>query len=119
VFLLFVSKGLMPSLEFDIAHLLAGGMLVLSFLLLYQDRIAAVINVFAMQAVTAPKPDRHQRLRQHGEGAGLAPIARIQENLGSARARGQFAPVDRRRPAGLAQLSRFACGFRILRFLSH
>jgi hydrogenase-4 component E len=42
----------MPSLAFDIAHLLAGGMLVLSFLLLYQDRIAAVINVFAMQAVT-------------------------------------------------------------------
>ena len=39
-------------LGFDIAHLLAGSMLVLSFLLLYQDRIAAVINVFAMQAVT-------------------------------------------------------------------
>jgi hydrogenase-4 component E len=38
-------------LWFDIAHLLAGGMLVLSFALLYQDRIAAVINVFALQAV--------------------------------------------------------------------
>jgi len=36
---------------FDIAHLLAGSMLVLSFLLLYQDRIAAVINVFALQAI--------------------------------------------------------------------
>ena len=41
----------MPSLMFDIAHLLAGSMLVLSFLLLYQDRIAAVINVFALQAI--------------------------------------------------------------------
>jgi hydrogenase-4 component E len=41
----------MPSLMFDVAHLLAGSMLVLSFLLLYQDRIAAVINVFALQAI--------------------------------------------------------------------
>jgi hydrogenase-4 component E len=41
----------MSSLQFDIAHLLAGSMLVLSFLLLYQDRIAAVINVFALQAI--------------------------------------------------------------------
>jgi hydrogenase-4 component E len=39
------------SLSFDIAHLLAGGMLVLSFMLLYQDRITAVINVFALQAI--------------------------------------------------------------------
>ena len=41
----------MPSLVFDIGHLLAGGMLVLSFLLLYQDRITATLNVFAMQAI--------------------------------------------------------------------
>lgn len=41
----------MGSLGFDIAHLLAGGMLVLSFLLLYQDRITATLNVFALQAV--------------------------------------------------------------------
>lgn len=41
----------MSSLSFDIAHLLAGGMLVLSFALLYQDRITAVLNVFALQAV--------------------------------------------------------------------
>jgi hydrogenase-4 component E len=41
----------MRSLSFDIAHLLAGSMLVLSFLLLYQDRITAVLNVFAMQAI--------------------------------------------------------------------
>jgi hydrogenase-4 component E len=41
----------MSSLVFDIGHLLAGGMLVLSFLLLYQDRIMATLNVFAMQAI--------------------------------------------------------------------
>jgi hydrogenase-4 component E len=38
-------------LWFDVAHLLAGGMLVLSFALIYQDRIAGVINVFALQAI--------------------------------------------------------------------
>jgi hydrogenase-4 component E len=38
-------------MTFDVAHLLAGTMLVLSFLLLYQDRITAVLNVFALQAV--------------------------------------------------------------------
>jgi hydrogenase-4 component E len=41
----------MSSLSFDVAHLLAGGMLVLSFLLLYQDRITATLNVFALQAI--------------------------------------------------------------------
>jgi hydrogenase-4 component E len=41
----------MHSLAFDIGHLLAGGMLVLSFVLIYQDRITAMLNVFALQAV--------------------------------------------------------------------
>jgi hydrogenase-4 component E len=41
----------MSKLWFDIAHLLAGSMLVLSFALLYQDRIAAAVNVFALQAI--------------------------------------------------------------------
>ena len=36
---------------YDIAHFLAGMMLVLSFTLLYQDRILAVLNTFALQAV--------------------------------------------------------------------
>jgi hydrogenase-4 component E len=40
------------TLSFDVAHLLAGTMLVLSFLLLYQDRVTAVLNVFALQAIT-------------------------------------------------------------------
>ena len=42
----------MPSIAFDTAHLLAGGLLVTSFLLLYQDRITATLNVFALQAIT-------------------------------------------------------------------
>ena len=41
----------MGSLGFDVAHLLSGGMLVLSLLLLYQVRILAVIRVFALQAI--------------------------------------------------------------------
>ncbi|MES2713554.1 MAG: hydrogenase-4 component E [Pseudomonadota bacterium] len=39
------------NLGYDIAHLLGGGVLLLSFMLLYQRRLAAVINVFAMQGV--------------------------------------------------------------------
>ncbi len=36
-------------LGYDVAHLLGGGVLLLSFVLLYQRRIGAVINAFAMQ----------------------------------------------------------------------
>ncbi len=41
----------MRTLSFDVAHLLAGGMLVLSFVLIYQDRLAATINAFAAQSI--------------------------------------------------------------------
>jgi hydrogenase-4 component E len=41
----------MSGLSFDIAHLLAGGLVLISFTLLYQDRLTAMINVFAAQAV--------------------------------------------------------------------
>jgi hydrogenase-4 component E len=37
---------------YDVSHLLAGAMLVASFALLYQERIAAVLNAFALQSVT-------------------------------------------------------------------
>ena len=36
---------------YDVSHLLAGLMLATSFTLLYQDRIFAVLNAFALQAV--------------------------------------------------------------------
>lgn len=41
----------MDGFAFDIAHLLAGSLVLLSFVLLYQDRMYALLNVFAAQAV--------------------------------------------------------------------
>jgi hydrogenase-4 component E len=41
----------MKGLAFDIAHLLAGGLVLISFLLLYQNRLYSLLNVFALQAV--------------------------------------------------------------------
>jgi hydrogenase-4 component E len=41
----------MTGLSFDIAHLLAGGLVLVSFMLLYQDRLYALLNVFALQAL--------------------------------------------------------------------
>jgi hydrogenase-4 component E len=42
----------MHGLAFDIAHALAGGMVVISLLLLYQERLHALINVFALHSLT-------------------------------------------------------------------
>jgi len=41
---------MMSGLVFDVAHLLAGGLVLLSFMLLYQDRMFALLNVFALHA---------------------------------------------------------------------
>ncbi len=40
----------MTGLAFDIAHLLAGGLVLVSLLLLYQDRMYALLNVYALHA---------------------------------------------------------------------
>jgi hypothetical protein len=40
----------MDGLVFDIAHLLAGGLVLASFLMLYQDRLYALLNVYALHA---------------------------------------------------------------------
>lgn len=40
----------MDSLVFDIAHFLAGGLVLVSFMMLYQDRLYALLNIFALQA---------------------------------------------------------------------
>ncbi|MGE3652430.1 MAG: hydrogenase-4 component E [Reyranellaceae bacterium] len=40
----------MSTLPFDIAHLLAGGMVLVSFMLLYQARMSALLSVFALHA---------------------------------------------------------------------
>lgn len=41
----------MHSLDFDIAHLLAGGLVLVSFMMLYQDRLYALLNIFALHAL--------------------------------------------------------------------
>lgn len=40
----------MGKLEFDLAHLLAGSLVLVSFLELYQDRLTALIRLFALHA---------------------------------------------------------------------
>jgi hydrogenase-4 component E len=40
----------MVGLTFDVAHLLAGGLVLMSFTLLYQDRMFGVLNIFALHA---------------------------------------------------------------------
>jgi hydrogenase-4 component E len=42
----------MSSLDFDISHLLAGTLVLISFMLLYQDRLFALINTYALHALT-------------------------------------------------------------------
>ncbi len=41
----------MDGLIFDIAHLLAGGLVLVSFMMLYQDRLYALLNVYALHAL--------------------------------------------------------------------
>lgn len=41
----------MERLVLDIAHILAGGLVLVSFAMLYQDRLTAMINVFAAHAI--------------------------------------------------------------------
>ena len=40
----------MGRLDFDIAHIFAGGLVLVSFMMLYQDRLYALLNVFALHA---------------------------------------------------------------------
>ena len=40
----------MHGLTFDVAHLLACGLVLVSFMLLYQDRLQALLNVYALHA---------------------------------------------------------------------
>src|SRR5262245_62529802 len=41
----------MRGFVFDVAHLLVGGLVLVSFLQLYQDRLYALLNTFALHAV--------------------------------------------------------------------
>jgi hydrogenase-4 component E len=40
----------MGTVSFDVAHLLAGALVLVSFLLLYQDRLYALLNIYALHA---------------------------------------------------------------------
>ena len=40
----------MGTTSFDVAHLLAGALVLVSFLLLYQDRLYALLNIYALHA---------------------------------------------------------------------
>jgi hydrogenase-4 component E len=41
----------MSGYDLDVAHMLAGSMVLVSFMLLYQDRMFALLNVFALHAI--------------------------------------------------------------------
>jgi hydrogenase-4 component E len=41
----------MQGFSFDVAHMLAGGLVLVSFMMLYQDRLYALINVLALHAL--------------------------------------------------------------------
>lgn len=41
----------MQGYAFDIAHLLAGSLVLVSFMMIYQDRLYSLLNTFALQAV--------------------------------------------------------------------
>ncbi len=42
---------MMRGLTFDLAHLLAGGLVLVSFMLLYQDRMSALLRTYALHAI--------------------------------------------------------------------
>ena len=55
----------MSALDTDIAHLLAGALVLVSFLLLYQDRILALLNSFAVHACVLALSVAWQAYVQH------------------------------------------------------
>ncbi|HMM13885.1 MAG: hydrogenase-4 component E [Parvibaculum sp.] len=55
----------MQHLTFDIAHMLAGGLVLVSVMMLYQDRLYALLNVFALHAVVLALSVAWQAYIQH------------------------------------------------------
>ena len=55
----------MHSLAFDISHTLAGGLVLISFLMLYQDRLYSLLNVFALHAAVLALSVAWQAFVQH------------------------------------------------------
>jgi hydrogenase-4 component E len=55
----------MHGLEFDVAHALAGSLVLASFMLLYQDRLYALLNVYALHALVLALSVAWQAFVQH------------------------------------------------------
>ncbi len=55
----------MHGLEFDVAHALAGSLVLASFMLLYQDRLYALLNVYALHACVLALSVAWQAFVQH------------------------------------------------------
>src|SRR5499425_1991941 len=55
----------MHGLVFDIAHLLAGSLVLASFMMLYQDRLYALLNVYALHAFVLALSVAWQAFVQH------------------------------------------------------
>ena len=55
----------MDQIALDIAHLFAGGLVLVSFMLLYQDRMSGLINIFAMHAFVVSLSVAWQAYIQH------------------------------------------------------
>ena len=55
----------MGTFDLDVAHMLAGGMVLVSFMLLYQDRMFGLLNVFALHAMVLSASVAWQAHIQH------------------------------------------------------
>jgi hydrogenase-4 component E len=55
----------MERVYFDVAHLFAGSLVLVSFILLYQDRLTGLINVFTIHAVVLSLSVGWQAYAQH------------------------------------------------------
>jgi hydrogenase-4 component E len=55
----------MDQLALDVAHLFAGGLVLVSFMLLYQDRLTGIVNNFALHAVVVSLSVAWQAYIQH------------------------------------------------------
>ena len=58
-------NGPWTSMSLDIAHMLAGGLVLTSFMLLYQDRMYGLLNVFALHALVLSASVAWQAHIQH------------------------------------------------------
>jgi hydrogenase-4 component E len=55
----------MDQLALDVAHLFAGGLVLVSFMLLYQDRLSGIVNIFALHALVVSLSVAWQAYIQH------------------------------------------------------